>query len=461
MLNSFISYDTAIAAELFAAAWCNLDCTYCYIPKHNQMITDKHKEIIREVQQVTPIIERLKKLYGDKLEITSHWGTEPSLTLHYFKDFYKEVIKVFPKFRKIALPSNFLQNTDKVIDFIKSFPTDRKITFDVQMSLDGHPWITDSNRRGGTTNIITKNIVKFVNGLNEEPNLYHIVKVHFKPTMSRHQYKTMLKDDNVYQYYKFFDDVCDKMEKVNKYKNVFIAYDCDPTAVCPDDYTKEDGINFNTMYEETIKVRQKNLFKRVRPDSNYYFNIIRITLLAKEFFTKHKMFTCSAGDSQFGVSEYLHPCHDTFYHPYDALKEAYYKDTDRLQSNQDIQNVQSGRIDLGKKVFCKKIDNLEKKELWKYIYNMRSFHDFAKFRISFGVGVIKEMSHCGQISRCYKNDEMAELLSIFTTTRHSCPTRHVQHIGSKHLVDMSYFKLFGNGLVENFLKRIIKEERIF
>src|SRR6056297_694264 len=127
----------AVAAELFSAAWCNLDCTYCYIPKHNEKIKEKHQTIIRELKEVYPLIERLKKIYGENLQILSHWGAEPSLTIEHFKDFYVQAVKEFPNLNTISFSSNFLQNTQKVADFIKEFPQDRKFEFDVQMSLDG------------------------------------------------------------------------------------------------------------------------------------------------------------------------------------------------------------------------------------------------------------------------------------------------------------------------------------
>ena len=133
---------------------------------------------------------------------------------------------------------------------------------------------------------------------------------------------------------------------------------------------------------------------------------------------------------------------------------------DRTNSKHDINNIESGRFDLTRNTLTKKIDNLSKRDIVEYRYNMRSFHDFAKFRVSYVVAIIKEMAYCGQISKCYKYNNMATLLAIFLVSRHSCPVSSVQYLGSKLLFDMSYLKLFGNGLVENYLRRFIKEENI-
>ena len=49
MLNTFSNESRVVSIELFSAAWCNLDCTYCYIPKHTDFAKSKHNEIIEKV----------------------------------------------------------------------------------------------------------------------------------------------------------------------------------------------------------------------------------------------------------------------------------------------------------------------------------------------------------------------------------------------------------------------------
>lgn len=457
MINECFSTKNAVAAELFSAAWCNLDCAYCYIPKGNQTLVDKHKEIIREVKEIWPLVNRLKKIFGtENLELLSHWGSEPSLTIKHFKEFYKVAIKEFPNLYGIKMSSNFLSNTDDIIDFILTFSNERKFEFDVQMSLDGPPWITDNNRRGGATQKIVENMINFISELNQV-DTQHKISVHFKPTVSRNDYEKLLEDDNLLEYYKFFDKVLDDLIKANVKGNVLISRGCDMTVVCPDLYTTQDGINFNRIYEKTIQIRDKHKFKHVVPDSNYWFGFKKVALLGNEFFTKQKMFTCSAGDSQFGISEYLHPCHDTFYLPYPRIQEDILNDTDRLHSEHEEKDVKSGRLTKTKNLMTKKIENVNSDELKKYVYYMRGFHDFAQHKVGFAVAMIKEMAYAGQVSECYKNDDMAETLAIFSLSRHSCPTGQMQQVGSMNIQYHTYYRLFGNGLVENFVKRYLTE----
>lgn len=456
MLNSFYNkkYNVSVAAELFSCSWCNLDCVYCYIPKGNQTIKDKHKKIIEEIKEVTPVIDRFKKLYGDSIKVISHWGSEPSLTIKYFDKFYERALEEFPKLNRVSMSSNFLSNTDDLVNFINNFPKERKFSFDIQLSLDGPPWITDKNRRGGSTQKIVENMVKFVDGI----DTVHKVETHFKPTVSREDYPKLLEGNNALNYYAFFDHVLMELMVANRENKVNIKRGCDPTVICPDAYTQQDGINFNMLYEKTQKIRKENKFKYVIPDSNYWHAFRRLMLIHDEFYTKHKMFTCSAGDSQFGISEYLHPCHDTFYLPYPSIQDDMLRDTDRICSKQEDNSIKTGKIDSTVKWLTLPVSEITEKDLIRYIYTLRGFHDFPKHKMNSGVGIIKEMAHCGQVSECYKNDEMAALLSMFALTRHSCPTGNAQENGSINVGTHTYYRLFGNGLVENFVRRWYNEE---
>ena len=54
------------------------------------------------------------------------------------------------------------------------------------------------------------------------------------------------------------------------------------------------------------------------------------------------------------------------------------------------------------------------------------------------------MAQNNQISSCYKNKELAELLSVITMIGMVCPMEHVLYSGSIHLSLSSLFKLFGS-----------------
>ena len=445
---------TGVSASLFVASWCNLDCTYCNIPKHNKLISEQHQKIIEDIVAVTPFIDRLTLLFGDRLESISHWGSEPTLTLGYFRDFYAKAVEVFPNLKDISLSSNFMTNPEVISNFIlRDLPQEKRLTLSIQMSLDGEEKITEVNRGKGTTEVIQNHIVKFIENLNVADSIPHEVELCFKSTMNKDQYQDLINEDNMAKHYQFFDNLIERMDQANKNGNVRFATGVDPTMVCPDKYTKEDGINLSLFYDKVRELRERKLFKYVVPSLVSYSEAYRKLLKFKdELFTKASMFTCSAGDTQFGVSEYLHPCHDTFYLPYDEVQDAIRADQGRINASREAENVDSGRTSMAAATMTKSINGLTQHEADKYQYLQRGFHDFTKFKNSYGVASILAMANCGQVSECYKDPEFAILLSMMASMRHSCPTGNIQYSGSLLLTDMAFFKLFGNGLLESFIK---------
>jgi len=441
-----------VAAELFSSAWCNLDCKYCYIPK-NDKIKDRHDKIIEEVKKVDPIIDRLKKVFGENLEIISHWGSEPTLTIKYFNNFYKKAIAEFPKLKKISLSSNFSTNINNLSNFIKNLSQDRIFDIYIQISLDGPYWITDYNRRNGKTDIIISNILKLLENLNS-CDFNHNIHMNFKPTWSIDNINYMLNNDKIEDYYIFFDNLISNMIKINKNKNVNIyPNSCNPTIVCIDNYSSEDGKKFFELYSKIIKINNK--FYNINPDISYYHNFKKFfTVLIDEFWIKQRMFTCSAGDTQLGISNdnLMHMCHQSFYYEYQDLMLS---DNDRILSKTDNDNVCNNRINNVYNSIPSIYD--EKNKILYSQYKNRAFHDFANLKLQLAMSIIKEMADCGQISKCYNDDNMAKILALFCIQRHSCPVSSLENYGSLFVYTHSYFRLFGNGIVEDFVERIKNE----
>lgn len=445
----------AVAVQLFSAAKCNLQCTYCSVPRHNEHINAKHRAIIEEVKQVEPIIDRIKTLYHpDKVLTFSHWGTEPSLTIKYFGPFYERVIKEFPNFNCITFSSNFLSNTKDVTDFIKSFPkTDTPISFEIQLSLDGPAWITDANRLGGATARIIDNMIYFMEQLNEG-ELYHNVRTHFKPTVTKEQVTTLIEDGRLQEYMSFFSDVCDKLTRANSRGNVQMLHNTSPTVVCPDDYTRQDGKNFYQLLKcmDEIQYEHDIHIHGVAGSStnSYYAHFQRMLAFNDEFFTKHVMFKCSAGGSNWSIDDYIGPCHDTMYANIDTGSA---KEDGRLNSHNRIENERTGRQAFAGKALTRKFGDLTPSSLQHYLYTVKSWHSFTRFKLSSGVAIIKLMAKAGQISPCYTNDDMALLLAMYANSRHSCLVQDAYYTGSKEVMHPAFYKLFGNGALEYFIRK--------
>jgi len=426
-----------------------LRCKYCYIPK-TDFLKDVHKVIIEKIES-GEMLSDLKEIFGKDLTHISHWGTEPTLTVKKFKDFYKQAIEEFPNLENITLSSNFMTNPENLVEFVLDvLPKERVFNIDLQVSLDGPAYITDANRLGGATDQIIKNCIYVTNELNLR-NKIHKISMHLKPTIGVDVIKILTDLDKMAEYYSFFDEFVSDWVAVGN--NINISRACDPTLVTPFDYTAEDGKNFYKLLLNQIELK-KNKYKSISsPESNYFERFRSRLWFYREFHTKHRMFTCSAGDSQVGVGDFpntIHACHRTFYLDHDeyvgAAKEY---GLDKLT----LQGIDSGRSDLLANGYIVDVKNDER--LIKMLYKSRAHHDFTKQRISFGVASVLELAKAGQVSACYNDKQMAVLLAYFSQV-FDCPMDNVVLTGSTILKSIPTFRIFGNGVFENILDRILK-----
>jgi sulfatase maturation enzyme AslB (radical SAM superfamily) len=451
MLNQYFKHPIIEAAELFSAGFCNLNCSYCYIPK-TPMLKELHKEIIQKIKN-GQFLKEMKEIYGNDLTSIAHWGTEPTLTIRQFKDFYNEAVKIFPKLKHISLSSNFMTNPSNLIKFItEDLTTERPLEIKIQVSLDGPEWITEKNRGLNTTNLIINHALEATKEISIK-NKIHDVHFHLKPTIGSDDISILSNLDKISEYYTFFDNfITTWIEQVNN-KKITISTNCDPTIVLPYDYTQTDGINFSNLVKNQVYLQQNKYKSIPEPESNYYHRLKAKMHAFKEFFTKQKMFSCSSGDSMIGIGEKpfaIHACHRTFFigHP-EYEKSAKKHQLDTLTMN---------GINLGRNQLLLDINSCnttDKFSTIKMLYNNRSYNDFTKHKQSTGIAMVIELAKIRQISKCYINENLAYLLVMLVQTT-DCPMDNIVTSGSSSIPSLPMYRLFGNGAAENILLRLLQ-----
>lgn len=456
-LNRFFKRPSFVAVELFSSGWCNLNCRYCYIPK-SPFLKEIHKNIIKRIKDGR-LIKELKELYNDDLEVIAHWGTEPTLTISLFKDFYKEAIDIFPKLYQVKVSSNFMTDPNILVDFISNIlPTKKSLNFSIQVSIDGPEWITDKNRSGGSAKKIVENVITFTKKINKIKTI-HTIDAHVKPTLASDDFETMASFKKAKEYYQFFDDFFTRWLDANNNNKIRIQRHCDPTIVVPGAYTVQDGKNFYKMLLNQLKLQKEYKYKSItKPESNYYHRLGGKFPYYKEFFTKHKMFTCSAGDTQIGFgnkADSVHMCHGTFY----IDDDDYMKSAEEYGLNyQHIVGLRSGRMDILRDKYITIPGN--DYNFLRWIYKERAYHDFARHMLSSGISTAIQMAKSGQISKCFENEQLALMLCNFCE-KTNCPVDDIVISGSQMTALASILRLFGNGFAENIFTRIRKDKRYF
>jgi len=451
MINSYFKFPLVVATELFSAGFCNLNCTYCYIPK-TKILKKIHNNIITKIKS-GQFLKELQEIFGQDLESISPWGTEPTLTIRQFKDFYNEAIKCFPKLNKIGLSSNFMTNPNNLIKFItEDLTTEKVMDIGIQVSLDGPEWITEKNRGLNTTQTIIQHTLKVTKELGLK-NTVHKISFHLKPTIGYDDIATLSNLDKLSEYYNFFDDFVTEWLEQDPDKKMKISTNCDPTVVLPYDYTTEDGINFSNLTKNQVYLQQNKYKSITKPESNYYQRIQSKSRFFKEFFTKQKMFTCSSGDSMIGIGAKpfdIHSCHRTFY-----VDDPNYE---KAAKQHQLDTLTMNGIELGRNQLLlqtNKCNFHDKFSTIKMLYNNRAYNDFAKHKQSSGIAIVKELSKYGQISKCYSNDDLAYLLCMLLQTG-DCPMDNIVTSGSSLIPSLPMFRLFGNGAAENIFSRLLK-----
>jgi sulfatase maturation enzyme AslB (radical SAM superfamily) len=453
-INKHYTNPPVVAVELFSSGWCNLACKYCYIPK-TDFLKGIHKNIIDRIKDGS-MVEELKEIYGADLEVIAHWGTEPTLTIMHFKDFYEKAAEAFPKLKGIKTSSNFMTNPSNLVKFVTEIiPQHKELDVNIQVSLDGPPFITDKNRLGGSTWKIVENCVNFTKELNDVGTI-HKVTMHFKPTAGDDDILLLADMGRATKYYEFFDEVTYKWSQANHNKLVGISTACDPTLVLPGTYTSEDGKNFYKLYLNQMELRKRKWKAIAPPDSNYYGRFKEKSSFYKELFIKHRMFTCSAGDSCFALGDIpgtSHICHQSFY----VDHKEYYDEVRKYGlDEQTMEGIESGRIDNLKDHFITTSD--DEKQTTRLQYLTRSYNDFVEFKHSTTIAQILELADCGQINPVYKDLELAKQFSYFAQVL-DCPMDNQMISGSLLAGATPLLRVFGNGVFEDILRRVLKEKK--
>lgn len=450
-INRFFKGRHVEAAELFSAGWCNLECQYCYIPKTDVLKTI-HAEIIECIKDGR-YLNMLEDLYGDGLTSICHWGTEPTLTTELFKDFYKQAVNIFPKLKFIKMSSNFMTSPQNLISFINSLPTSRELDIGIQISHDG-PDFTDKNRQGGSKESIRQNSISFIAAASEL-STPHKISINFKPTVTDADIKCLADIEVCKKYYDYFDDYLRDCFNADKNNKIDILNVVDPTIVCPGNYTTEDGKNFYKLILNQAELKKCDYKHIARPESNYFYRLSSTMPFWGEYFTKQRMFTCSAGDSNLGIGpNEMHICHQTFYlnKPgyFDAVREYSKKGHSYFDPVSD--GLEKGNLNLLRDTCVIKTDE----DVAKFFYRTRSFHDFTACRVASTTALIYEMARIGQINCVYSDQYLSNIFAMFMT-QVFCPVDQITVTGSLNSAPTTIIRLFGNGAFEEILLKTIRE----
>ena len=404
-------------------------------------------EKIREWIKSEEFIDVLKSQYGDRLKHLGFWGTEPTLTLLEIP--MEKVFEAFPSLENISFSTAMMTDPNILVEFIKSL-VGYKINLKVQVSLDGPAWLTDTNRMQGASQQIPENlkqILEVLSGIDLQD-----VKVEFswKPTHSIENIRGFLEQPaRIKGYYLYFTDINKRLEKANTNPNISPPMHFVPTLVVPGKYTSSDGKDF---------ARYIKMIHEMGFETTYTARLWRL-FEHSDSLVRRRQFSCSAADSNLGITENVHMCHRTFYYDYPEYIDTILSNESSIgkAENWDVTVFEKSSVDFINRNFI--INPEDKWDLARFHYTMRGYHDFWRHQVAYCYSMVKELARAGQANPVFLRDErLLNLFAVFLNVAMSCPMENLLNTGSIHLQPVSLIRMFGNGAFTEFV-RFLKEKK--
>lgn len=422
--------------DIYFSADCNLNCKYCYIYK-NKNILQNYNNLLRNSLENDKFFNNIKEKtinIKDNIESIGLWGAEPTLNSFYCKKFFNNMFNWFENLNKVFFSTNCIVGffgIKPIIEIIEEYNRiyNRKISLEIQFSIDGPEWITDNNRGIGTTKAVLKTIDDTILYCYNNLKLTKI-STKVKPTLDGEIISKMKNDkEKIIEWYCLFDNLQEKYKKYKK-DNLKINLLGYPTIVNPDKYTVQNGKDFSEFVENIMNL-DESYFK------NYKHPLILQTVSCYE---KDRIESyldnipgygaCSAGAFSLSIDMdgNLHSCHRFFTEipcPQDGLEtiSSYYKN----QSKKDI----------------------FKMDMLNYNYHNNLYSRYEFFSI-----IAKSLAKYGQIEKIYLTDE-EELFNLFLSIQSvMCHFGQGEETKDVLIAQTGYIKLLGNGAHQKLIKYI-------
>lgn len=420
--------------DILWTASCNMACKYCFIHKDSQAMNENNQAIRQAIQDGTFANNIIRKL-GDQKDYLlqfSLWGGEPTINEDLFDQFITPLLDAFPRVVEVHFSTNGSQSllgfAESLYNYTRLHP-ERHLRLNCQFSLDGPPHINDTNRAPDATQHsweTLKELIEYGNSrCNEQFSIFTVPKA----TLSQEEYTGLADGDNLYQWFKFFDDWQEEVNKLNTNKYAHHMWLAQPSFSQPSDWTLTECKKYTVLIQKMaalddaqFKHYKHPLFTRcIGLYSEWITNEIHTYPVAS--------IGCSGGYGNFSIdySGKLMTCH----HIYDNVvmgqgskKEHYHftvSDTDQT-------------------------DN-------KLLFNGYLYHDNIEFRKAQIYGLVLLMVKAGQIDKKYVEPFWFERLFLISQFEARCWCGELaSKTHSVYLSDIGSIRLYCYGGLEEIVK---------
>ena len=439
-----MSFPNTSVIDVQFSSDCNMKCQYCYLHKNKKGMVAYNRLVQQKLADgsFAANIIRVAKDFKDNIHSLGLWGAEPTLNADYFEVFMSDLLDNFENMSTITFSTNGSLGSTALFKFyqdVRGYAESHKrpLHLDIQISIDGPEWINDCSRQANAT----KGSIDAVNGLIDlvEPNNnYFLLSICTKPTLDTSYMKMMNDDPKLHvEYFKFMDDLHSNWMEHNKLSGSKVQLNTSqrPTLVTPGTHTVEAGKIFAEYIRnvKSIDDEQFTYFKHplfVQFDRNFFDAIeSKGTLL-----TSNSSLGCSGGNGAISISPFgkVTTCHRLF--------EALYND--EQENVGDILSNES--FDVGDEFGSHRLP-----------YTMTAFHEYVSSRRMFAEIMMLSLVSSGQIGEIFLDQQQRNKLFLMSTGM-TCHTGHSVETRNTYCLPTSYFKLLGNGAMEELQDYMFK-----
>lgn len=415
--------------SLFFSSSCNFNCVYCTINKH-RICMDQNNRMIREKiesgEYADNVIKKFSHLKDDMNEI-SLWGMEPTINSDMFAKLLHPLLSYFTNVSKISFSTNAWLGYDylkRFIDFLNDY-TDRTVNLNIQLSIDGPAWITDPSRKSGAA----ANVVSVAEQIIQDyqNKLHFNLSLHTKPTVDMEFIRKMINDtDILLEWYHFFDDIHERLSSINHDNHISVVFNNQPTFVDPGFHTVQDGKDI-AEFVRILRGLDDSQFRHFKHPLVWQLisgvcNFLKIGGYQDYIHNG----CCSAGryTANVDMNGDLFGCH--------ALFSYSFINTDHI--------VSAGYLTHGK----------DDEARWQR--NCQLWHEHPGSKERFANIIITSLAAYGQIDSIYAKDPNMRSLLYWTASSMYCPFAGAEITSEVYAIPASYYRFFGNGLLQEAVK---------
>ena len=258
--------DNREAAVVYPCGVCNLNCRYCTIDK-NPVLLDIDNEL-EESFKGDYYFNRIKEYFPrrNQLKRLETWGGEPFLHMDRTYPLVHQLINYYPYFDTMYSSTNFsfddwLNQFMGLMNVFAQYPY-RDFNYTLQLSVDGPPYINDTNRGADVSKRCVANFDKLV-ALIKDNQFPKNVKLTctLKGTWDTESIKQLNNKERLIEFFKYYEDTY--IDKIRQLNLPNIEFACNvPNMAVPSPATKEDGKVFANLVKLCREIENENLVQK-------------------------------------------------------------------------------------------------------------------------------------------------------------------------------------------------------